>query len=278
MITKVEYLLNPNKEFINGPLSVILGYAGCTSKILKKFAKTWHDRGFNVITVPHSVDTSVTFYDEMSYIVLKYIDNYFKNKNNKRMICFHIFSAGSMFYGKLLECFQKKNEYNYLMGLIKGAVFDSAPIYDENDCLCGTLTAFGVDIKNVNEDLIKSNIEILFLEVFKPIWIRLTTNYYKYLISPLNKWPHLVISSPNDFVILSVHKFIDQIKSIPGMKEFKQFKNNNSEENNLFLIEKEFDSEHCSHFFKYTKEYQQSINQLIDLSFMKNKNEIISKL
>ncbi|KAN0018492.1 hypothetical protein ACTFIU_011110 [Dictyostelium citrinum] len=283
MITKVEYLKNPNNQFINGPLSIILGHSGCTSRLLNKYAKIWHDRGFNVITLPHSIDTSCIFYEEMSSIIFKYLDDYFNNKYNQRMICFHVISAGSMFLGKLLECMKSKNEFNYLFSLIKGIVYDSAPLMDENDSICGTLAVAGVDILNIEENFIKTKIDKLFLETFYHIWKKITSTYYCHLISPLNKWPHLVISSPNDFVILSVYDFIDQIKLIPTMKEYKDFKNNNhkNNENNIYIIEKVFQSEHCLHFLKNPKEYIESVNQLIDLAFLNknnNNNGIISKL
>ncbi|KAM9954416.1 hypothetical protein ACTFIW_003958 [Dictyostelium discoideum] len=204
MITKVEYLINPDNQFNNGPISIILGYAGSTLRILKNYAKIWHDRGFNTILSPHSI-----------------------------MICFHVLSAGSMFLGKLLESMKKKNEFNYLFSLIKGVVYDSAPLLDEN------------------------------------------------------KWPHLILTSPNDFVILSIYDFIDQIKLIPGMKEFKDFNNNSDSNNNnnnnnnncfnnLYIIEKVFQSEHCLHLLKNPKEYIESVNQLIDLAFLNEKNQLQS--
>ncbi|KAM9967164.1 hypothetical protein ACTFIR_007403 [Dictyostelium discoideum] len=283
MITKVEYLINPDNQFNNGPISIILGYAGSTLRILKNYAKIWHDRGFNAILSPHSIDTSCVFYEEMELIIFKYLEDYFKNKNNKRMICFHVLSAGSLFLGKLLESMKKKNEFNYLFSLIKGVVYDSAPLLDENDSLCGTLSVAGVNIFNINENFVQTKIDKLFLESFFHIWKKITTIYYSHLTSPLNKWPHLILTSPNDFVILSIYDFIDQIKLIPGMKEFKDFKNssgsnnnNNNCFNNLYIIEKVFQSEHCLHLLKNPKEYIESVNQLIDLAFLNEKNQLQS--
>ncbi|KAM9980616.1 hypothetical protein ACTFIY_002928 [Dictyostelium cf. discoideum] len=192
------------------------------------------------------------------------------------MICFHVISAGSMFLGKLLESMKTKNECNYLFSLIKGVVYDSAPLVDENDSICGALSVAGINILNIDEDFIQTEIDKLYLESFYHIWKKIKTTYYCHLIS-LNKWPHLILSSPNDFVILSIYDFIDQIKLIPGMKEFKDFNNNNNRNYfNLYIIEKVFQSEHCLHFLKNPKEYIESVNQLIDLAFLNDKNQLQS--
>ncbi|KAM9980614.1 hypothetical protein ACTFIY_002926 [Dictyostelium cf. discoideum] len=94
------------------------------------------------------------------------------------------------------------------------------------------------------------------LEFLIECWKYDSNKFYPFIISPLNKWNHLVISSPDDRVAISIDTFFEDISRNNNSIKLYQH-NDENDKNNLYLIKKEFDnSSHCYHFQMYPNEYQ----------------------
>ncbi|KAN0044992.1 hypothetical protein ACTA71_006519 [Dictyostelium dimigraforme] len=259
----LKYLENPNySNQENSPLSIILGFAGGSEKLLTNYSKLWLKRGFNcLILCQNNIEFSSYFYTDYSLKIVNFIENYIKNKNKNQIICFHSLSIGATLFSCFLKYIQDNKQYSYIIKLIKGTVYDSAPLINEKHYLCA--------VNNINQHSIGIYTE-KSLQYFNECWKYQSEHFYPYLISPINKWHHFVITSPNDLVTISIDTFLEQL--ITNNKSIIPFSENEINNNNqYYLYKKVFNSDHCCHLLTNPKEYQDSINKFIDLFFLNSK-------
>ncbi|KAN0044993.1 hypothetical protein ACTA71_006520 [Dictyostelium dimigraforme] len=272
-----KYFENPNcSNQENSPLTIILGFAGGSERLIKSYSNLWSKRGFNCLLLCQTdVEFNSYFYIDYSNKIVKFIENY--NKNPNQIICFHCLSIGNTLFSYFLKYIQDNKQYSYILNLIKGTVYDIGPLIDGKDHLCGYYGTFGT-LDDINKYSISPYSEKPFQFLYK-CWEYQCKHYYPCLISPNNKWHHLVITSPNDMVTISIETFLEQlITNNTSLKKFQNDgnndnnnNNNNKNNNNFYLIKKVFGSNHCCHLPMNPKEYEESINQLIDLLINKSK-------
>ncbi|KAM9954415.1 hypothetical protein ACTFIW_003957 [Dictyostelium discoideum] len=266
----LKYLENPNStNQKNSPLSIILGFSGGSEKIISKYSNLWFKRGFNSLILSlNPPQYSSYFFKDYSKLIVEFIINYFKNNDNK-IIFFHSISIGTTLFMVFLKYIQENKEYSYIMKYIKGTVYDSSPLVYGCDYFCGFFATIGT-IENVDKCQMNFYSEKA-IEFLNRCWDYECKYNYPFLISPINKWNHLVITSPNDNVTISIDSFFDDVlRNNNSIKLYEHTDNNNeNDKNQLYLIKKVFNSAHCCHFLKYPNEYQDSINQLIDLHLIK---------
>ncbi|KAM9997283.1 hypothetical protein ACTFIZ_006640 [Dictyostelium cf. discoideum] len=260
-----KYLENTNStNQKNNPLSIILGFSGGTEKIISHYSKLWFKRGFNSLILSFNSP-------DYSKLIVEFIENYFKSNDNK-IIFFHCFSIGTTLFSVFLKYIQENKEYSYIMKYIKGIVYDGGPLVREVEYLCGFFATAGT-VENVDKHSINLYVQTA-IEFLNESWKYECKHNYPFLLSPENKWNHLVITSPNDYVALSIDTFFEEI--LRNNNSIKLYEQNNenlkNDKNQLYIIKKVFNnSNHCCHFLNYPNEYQDSINQLIDLHLIKCK-------
>lgn len=108
----------------NVPIVMLLGWAGCKEKYLKKYSKIYEDRG--LITVRYIAPVEFLFWRRKAMKTLgeKVLKLIFDMNFESHPLIFHLFSNGGAFtYQHIIMAMKKQNRSLK----IKGTIFDSAP-------------------------------------------------------------------------------------------------------------------------------------------------------
>ncbi|XP_064415728.1 transmembrane protein 53 [Latimeria chalumnae] len=230
------------------PLVILLGWGGCTDKLLAKYGAIYLKQG--CITLRYIAPWKTVFFSEalgrkkLWPVAQKVLELLFDYEVDSHPILFHVFSNGGfMLYRYIVELLHREPAFHTFR--VVGSIFDSAP-GDKN--VLGAIQALSLILTPSTNTVLRYLILaafavlVLFLRILLyPATRRFNENHYDAMKKDPSRWPQLYLYSKADQVIRS--------RDVERMLKLRQ-------EQGVLVEAVDFaSSEHVSHFRRFPKEY-----------------------
>uniref|UniRef100_A0A8D0DYD9 Transmembrane protein 53 n=1 Tax=Salvator merianae TaxID=96440 RepID=A0A8D0DYD9_SALMN len=229
------------------PVVILLGWAGCKDRHLKKYSTIYLQKG--CVVIRYTAPWRLVFFSEslglrsMQNLAKKLLELLFDYRLETKPLLFHVFSNGGvMLYRYVVELLHADQQFQHLR--VVGTVFDSAP---GRKNLRGALRALSIVLKPYGA-LVKYSLLLTFVTLvvtlrmlLYPVTRFLYESHYDVMLKQPSRWPELYLYSRADAVILA--------SDVEKMVEVRQ------QQQVLAKAVDFMDSDHVSHLRSYPTSY-----------------------